>query len=301
MDAESNHELLRFYFKKVVAIFFTVVGVISNILVIAIFSMKDLRVIPMNRYLLVLAVADLIIIMFIWPQNIPTLYEKNTVSCKSVWYTIASIFNFCAYIPMIVSIDRYVAVCHSHKFQIRKKLSFQFIILFIFFVISALLAAPLSIFYDAFSDGNSTFCAPTSPTIIFYVDLYNMIFTFVVSFIIMVTTAILITKQRLITRKRLNSDAKRAKKDNILTKTMFGTNLFFLIVIAPVFLSVLYSDYQMMNSTDLWTASFIYDIANAVSLIHNSFSFFVYFICNKIFRKKFLEMIHVRKRAENNQ
>ena len=89
-----------------------------------------------------------------------------------------------------------------------------------------------------------------------------------------------------------------ANRESHLLKTLIGINVFFFVINAPFNLVLIYVSYVNLSELPSQMNLLIFNLAGTFCSIHTSFSFFVYLISNKMFRRQFFEIFRIRKISE---
>lgn len=290
-------------FNITTSILISIIGVACNTITFFIFTSKSFRDQSMNRWLAALAITDTIVVLFVWPQNLPNIYAATTFNCQMIQFAIIFTYTMCSFLITITSIDRMLAVVYPTKFAFRKKLWCQALVLLITCILTAIFNSPYFIYFGAVQESNVTSCHYTTPFVNIYVDIFLLIIYLVMPVVIILICTIAIY-HKLHSLKLKSGRLTNSNKDTYLTKTIFGTTLFYFVMNAPVDIAVIFTDYNLYYYRNVNLNVFIYNFLNFVSLLHNSCSFFVYLLCNKMFRMKFLSILsiiyHKNKIAPSN-
>jgi hypothetical protein len=283
-------------FNMATSIIITIIGVFGNSISLYIFLSKDFRHQSMNRWLAALTLTDLICVLLVWPQNVPSTYEPTPFNCKFVMFIVLHTYTLCAMLITITSIDRMLAVVYPTRFLIRKKIWCQATVLLLTCIFTAVVNSPYLVYYDVVQQDNQTICHYNTPFVNFYLDIFLLFIYLVIPVAIIMTCTIAIS-HRLSSLKFKSGRLTNSHKDTYLTKTLFGACLFFFVMNAPVNIGVIFTDYNIFFGHDINENIFIYNCLNFFSLLHNSCPFLVYLICNKLFRMKFFSLFVFKKRV----
>lgn len=310
----TSIEKLNIYFNSISTIFFTIIGLIGNSIVFLIFTSKKLRNHSMNRYLACLAISDTIEMLVSWSQIQDNSLPKSSLACKLFNYSIMIFYQYCSCLIILASFDRLITIKYPYKYEFKNKFRFQFILLSCLLVILIIINIPCLIYYDLIEmklDLNTSsiqvfnltseltkVCGFVNPMNGFYINLvYFLILSTLLPFSIMLTCTIMVTikliKNKIKMLKYTNRTANISKHGNKrelqLLKIMIGVDLFFFICNIP--LCVFISIGNFIQEKILY--GFILDIFQVISIMHNTMSFFIYMISNKMFRKQFLQLSSV--------
>ena len=87
------------------------------------------------------------------------------------------------------------------------------------------------------------------------------------------------------------NNRKEFKKESQSIIVMCAMDIFYLACNLPFCMQQLIHDSFIINNISFYNWTFIYDFTNILTNVQSSCSFFIYFFCNKHFRKYFLQMI----------
>ena len=284
-----------YYFNVISGVILLIFGIVGNSMVIVVFMSKKLRNHSMNRYLAVRAISDLIELILSVIFNIsPYLgFSQLSIFCKINAGLMIMFFQYCSNIIIIVSIDRFVSVLYAKRFRYKNSVKFQSCALFIALLATLPVSAVFSLFYTSIEKSeNVVYCDFDDLNAAFFITSLNYVFSTFIPFIVMVacTLALYRKVKKLRTKTKINrrysSFKKRDfKKEVHLLKTMIGIDFFFFICNTPICVYVI-----LIGYFPKFNDFFIFNILNFISVFHNTFSFFVYFICNKVFRQQFINI-----------
>jgi hypothetical protein len=289
---------IHYYFNLTTAIALTTIGLIGNTLVFYILTRPKFRKISIFRYLIVLTGFDTFVLLTIWPYNLPDLFLMRNValSCKLVQYMSYIAYQFCPWIIVISSIDRYMAVKYPSKYQFRNDLKYQASILSAVFIVLVFTDIPFYLYYDIFSSANQTFCGTVDVFTGFYIDLANLLISTILPFSLMILTTCLIARELYTQRLKLEKNKKRFNRELQFIKVMCAMDLFFLICNLPFCIQMIVYDVLAMHDIFYFFWTFIYDLTDFLIFIHCTCSFFLYFLFNRRFRYYFYLMIGIRRK-----
>jgi hypothetical protein len=285
-------EEIRFYMNRVFVCLFLSIGIITNLIVIAVnLSNEKMRAQSINIYFSAQSISDILIIICYLFQSIPDILPLSSIYCKLLMFIVFVAYTFTGYITGVVSIDRLLTSYYPARFLFKNKLKFQVM----FVIVSALIISiACSTNYFSFDlivldETNSTiYCG--YPDV--YFGLINGIFMVSISgiipIIVIFLSAILLGIKIRKVKKRINSINNR--RTIRFMKIIFIYNIYFIITQVPVCAAFIISNYLISNNANFY--GFLYDFTNVLSLCYNSFSLFVYLFINRIFRKRFIEMFN---------
>ena len=283
--------LIQEDFYLISSICITTIGISGNGLVLFILTRPLFHKESLFRYLIIATIADTINVLFVWPDYFPEwfLIKKLNISCKVFHYLINIPFQFSAWVLVLSSIDRYLAVLNSKKFNFRLKLKFQIFASLILFATIACVNLPI-FFY---SDVKYNNCGHINYSIAFLVDLFGLLMAVVIPFILMILSTFLILKKLLASKKNLRK--KGFEKEKNLIKTLIAMYSLFFICNLPYLVFIVIGDALKSNVFD----SFIYNLTNVLTFVYFSCDFFLYFIFNKMFRKYCFSLLGFIRRQQD--
>ena len=278
----------------VAASILSTVGIIGNSIVFYVSTRTKFRNITIFRYLATSMINDFFIIITIWFYATPDAFklETETFNCKITVYFGYLFYQYSPYIISIASIDRLLSVKYPTKFKFRTKLKYQILLLLITFSCFVFLDVIYYNYYDIHrKEDNSTYCFTSSPQIHVYIDLVNMVLM-VNSFVIMITSTIIVTRY-LMSKKAFHQNATSRKEIKCI-KVLVAMNSFYIICNLPYCLQRITQDVFNLNNIE-----FDFHIIEGVSFVliyvQNTFSFFLYLFCNKVFRGYCLSIVCSKK------
>jgi hypothetical protein len=283
-------DFLHYYYLNIISgaiLGFT--GIIGNILVIIIYSTEKLRGYAMSRYLVILAISDIFELISSIFMNLTTVWKISGLFCQFITFFVTMFFQYCSNIILIVSIDRVVSVKYVKQFNMKNKLKFQLQLAFAALLLTLPISITYSMYYYNVSIVNGTnYCDFSDPTVGIYVSTTILLTSTLIPFIVLIVCSIIIWRVINGLKKKLSKI--ESKKELQLFRTMIGMDLFFFICNTPVCTYLLI----VTISPSLYNV-LIFSILNLISMCHNTFSFFVYFFANKVFREQFWTIILKRK------
>ncbi|XP_071494077.1 growth hormone secretagogue receptor type 1-like [Diadema antillarum] len=102
-----------------------ILGVIGNLLVVAVYSQKDLRVTNAGLHILNLAAGDVFLLVIVGGFHITEFYYstwailwRTDIQCVLHRFARYVGFNITIFEMMAMAVDRYIAICHPLKFRI---------------------------------------------------------------------------------------------------------------------------------------------------------------------------------------
>ena len=278
MGASFSEDLINI----ITTISFTVIGLVGNSLVLYVFSRKEFREKAMFRYLIAATIFDILNLLLLWFYNYPEQFKMNTYSfnCKIIVYLVNFAYSTNPWFILLSTFDRFLHVYYPHKFKFRNRLNFQLTQIALIIILMLIINLPFYFYFDLSGSLNETSCG--------YVENIEMIgfIAVLLPFILMILSTVLIAN-KLIGKKIDQTNRIKHKNEKQFIKILISMDLFFLICNLPSCIYILTSDLMSIN----YFGTFTYILVNDLTLVYNSFSFFVYFFCNKLFKRYFLSML----------
>ena len=291
-------------------------GIVSNVLNIAIQSRKNLRGTWISVYLRVLAFNYLInnIIFAFDSINSPfpkTLLILNIV-CKFSQYFVYAFAASSSWILAYISIDRYITITYLRKPKCFEKILLNVLIFALIFGWNLIYYSPFFIFFQSvtnFDDNvvnstqvnftdlnvvqNETDCMvidPNTETILGLMDLVNstlLPFLIMLIFTILIIMKIMKSKKKISKHKKIPTKptSKRQNKDMKFSFIILILNAVFLIFNLPITINALF---PFLSS----------QFSNTFFETYYSIDFFIYLSINSVFRDEFLIMLRIKNKRK---
>ena len=274
---ENNYEFDHNSFILVFLSVITTFALIGNSIVIYILTKPEFLKQSLFRYLLVGTFINTIIQVLAWLFFYPdSIYmNENMLSCKLFFY-IGNIFlSLTPYLNVLTSLDTCFAVRYPTKFQLRKKLKYQVIVVSFIFIILCLLHLPEIFLLNVYSNYG---CGIIDPTPKFIINLYNLILEILIPFILMAITNSLTFNKLISLKKETNGNSfNNARK---LFKVSSSMNLFFLLTNLPYWIYCL-----IFYISNYYFSPIIYTLLYFLTVFYFSCDILIYFIANILFRQ----------------
>ena len=160
------------------------------------------------------------------------LINDLDLSCKLYSYITSVTTLFSSWLNVLCSIDVYLTVNYSSRFQFRKQLKYQLLAIFIVLVSSSLVSLPFLLYSIVKAEIG---CSTYSYQISFYLNLYFTVIFLIIPFILMVSanTSVFL---RLKEHKKHTTNHRKYKTAKYLFKISLGMNLLFLVSNLPVYI-----------------------------------------------------------------
>ena len=276
----------NYYFNMATGSVISIVGLIGNLLVLLILTRKQFRNVSMFRYYSVETAIETLQILIIWIYYFPDFFyfNENELVCKLIQSGSTLLLVFVTWMPPIISIDRFVSVKYPNQFLFRNKFKFQLTLIACLLLASSIASIPLYYFDKITSVANVTQCGYNeNPWTGFTINISLLVLSIFVPFTISITFSCLTAQQLIHKRKKLN--VKNFKKDQRLLKVLIAMDLFYFICNTPFGVFIILNSIFSMEGYYPSSMVIFYDISNFMFYVNQSFSFFVYFLSNKQFRR----------------
>ena len=225
------------------------------------------------------------------------LYNKSNISCILITFLRRFILHASSWIAVLTTFDRFTFVLygHSNRFKfLNRKLNLTGIILVMFTIIVILNAG--NFFYSL---NEVSLCKAADFTIKFLTDFISVfILRTYIPFVLMLVFNIIMIR-KIFKNKRIVSNQSSAisRKETQFTLTVIASNIYFLVLNFPYTVFYIFYDVYLYNGTfDVEILLYrkyllVNGIFSDVSFFVQTFSFFVYLLSNKLFRKEFIQII----------
>ncbi len=285
---------IHYYFNLTTAITMSVIGLVGNTLVFYILTRPKFLKQSIFRYFLVSTGNNSFVLLTMWLYCMPDLFlmNSNSLSCKLTQYFGYLFYQFCPWIIVLNSFDRYLSVHFPTKFEFRTKLKYQVLALSIIFSLLSLIDLVFFFYYDLQISSNDITlrtCSTSGVFIAFCIDLANLLISTIIPFILMLFFSIS-TGFYLMDRKSRLHQNKTLKKEKQFLKIMCAMDVFFLLCNLPFCIQMLVFDSLAINDIKYSYSTFIFDVTNLLIYIQCSCTFFIYLTCNVVFREYFISM-----------
>ena len=276
----------------------TVTGVLGNSMVLFVSTRPKFRNLSIFRYLTASMINDFFIIITMWFYATPDFFLINSVtySCKLAQYFGYLFYQYSPLIITIASIDRILSIKYPNKIKFCTELKYQILAL----LVALILLAPLDLlyytFYEITYDGNNlTLCRISSEYMHVCIDLINMVLL-IIEFMIMIISTIIVSRH-LVKKKTILGKNVKFKKEKRCIKILIVMNSFYVICNLPYCLFRITQDIFLLNNIEFQFNYIILQGATFILIyIQNTFSFFLYFFCNNVFREYCLSILFSKKK-----
>lgn len=286
-------ENIQNYLNTFASYVFMSFGLIGNLMVfIVLMSNSEMRSQPSNVYLATLTIPDTILVIIYLFQAIPSLVPLTPDFCKLTMDLVITAYSLSSLFNAVVSIDRLLSVYFPKKFVFKNKASFQLKFIFVTFILYFIACSTNYFLFTQIkvNIGNLTLshCGYNDRWYGFINDIYLFTLSHAISIIVMITSALLIAYKLIKISKSLQRDLDLKSKKFI--RIILILNIYYIVTQLPICIVTMLRHFSVALKMDRNLTIFLYDITNFLSVIHNAFSFYVYFCINKLFRKRLLNI-----------
>ena len=298
--------MLKYFLDKIFAPFLAAFGLITNILVMMVYSRSRFKKLPTRNFWRLLSFIDILNVIQIIKHFLKNAFRiqpklMSQLMCKLVGYL--SHFNsISAWLLVFISLERFFSILYPRFSKVLQLKSSQIIACLIIFIFNLLFYSQRFVYDNLFELFNNSVqnnqtnnqqivCSITSTysgafLVFKWIDL---VISVLVPFILMFFCSIFLIRSIYLSRKRVLvtshslPEKKRLQRDIRFSITTVLLNVIFIAFNLPI------NIYLIQGSRDL----FYFSIVD--SLYYSSYvvNFFVYFTVNSIFREEFLLMCHL--------
>ena len=284
-----------------------IIGVIGNFFEIIIFSRQSLNKYSYSFYSRVMAISDFCFMVYAFINSIGFNFGFNLETlgpmfCKIVQFIPYYFAGFSIYILTIIAFDRMITIVYSRRFLITKKRWFQRVVVVIaacMIVITCMLL-PLNSNLVEINQPNSNqttlLCEIT--TYFLNVEMWIILITVIIVNIIInnclnfKTIRFIMASRRRVNGNHNNRNSSLSSRDRKFAICSVCLNLSAMILKLPFSLSLVILSYSNKSFEQMYS---IIQITGTVSMIDNSFSFFINMFVNSLFYDEFLRLFGFRK------
>lgn len=296
-------------------------GIIFNLISLFIFSRSNLNKTNMGFFYLNITTWNTIALLFSFfliDSKVVLGYDLsliNDVSCASVWFLRRFVRFVSPWLEVLVTVDRYMFICHTNKFQFLKSKLYLSIIIVIICICLLLQSIPnlyykIYITYENKNITNNTNLnilreCKTTKEIGLIADLIPLFIKVLIPMIIMIILSVLLVrkvKEKKIKKSFTKNGDSNNSKELQFALTIIGMNATFIAINLPLsFMNSFRSIYnnllvKQINSI-LATAiiNFLYSLSFQIANLYYSFMFFSYLIFNKLYLNEILHLFKLAK------
>lgn len=276
-----------------------VTSIMTNILVICVYSRKRFSKLPTRNVWRLISFVDLFSSLQLTKHFLTNTFDYNAYHSSR---PICKILNFLSYSNSIaawllvyISSERFLAI---HFSRISHKLhKYQPLICIGIVLYNVILYSQDLLYIDLFVADNITVCYylpeyETAYLVFVWVDLFN---ASVIPFVLMFILSILLTvyifasrkkmAKRLSIQKAINTKSSRNYcRDIKFSVTLIFLNVFFITFTLPITLCFM---------TDICGSDLVFSILDDVYYTAFALNFFIYLAVNNVFRNEFRVMLHI--------
>jgi hypothetical protein len=216
--------------------------------------------------------------------------NENIFSCKLFYYKGNIFLSITPYLNVLTSLDTYFAVKYPTKYQFRKELKYQLMVILFLFSLLSLLHLPEVFMLNVYPDYG---CGIINSEPKFILNLYNLCLEILIPFIFMIILNFSTFKKLVSLKKQTNqrsfNDAKK------LFKVSSSMNLFFLLTNLPYWIYCL-----IFYISSYYFSALTYTLLYFLTVFYYSCDIIIYFIANRLFRKHCLSLskFFIRKKRK---
>ena len=277
------------------------IGSIGNPLTFYILTRPKFLKETIFRYFIVAEIIDMInlILLLIWFLSSAFKFIEGVLACKLLQYIAYVLFSLYPWISTLNSVDRLLAINFRSQFKFRKELKFQALAVGCI-VFAALLAnIPYLIYIDL--DNNSN-CVLQDDLVAFYIYLGYIIGSDVIPFFIRILCTVFTVMFLIRSKRKVYRLKPSYKRETTLLKSVLTMDIWFLICYTPVIvIDLIQHKYSIRSATEpFWLL--LHDTLAMLPMVQASCNFFIFLLCNKLFKKQFYSLMKCCKKpvASNN-
>ena len=289
MSSENNLEIIDKQLVKISGIVLAIIGVTGNSLVFYILTRPKFLKESIFRFFIISEIAASLLLIMACVYGIPTLFKLDVppIFCKIFLFFMYILYDFYPWVSVMNSIDRFLNLKYTTNFKLFKKFKIQALIAISIFFMLMIFNIPRIVYG---TKSNVSLCAINNNLAGFYMNLFNLIISDIIPFFIMICSTFLIFHYLITQKKKLQENVANFRREKQFIQSVLAMDLWFLICYSPFcFLQLYRFSVQFDDSASL--NQLLNDITIVLATIEVSCNFFVYFLCNKLFRSYFLSMI----------
>ena len=304
----SNYERARYVFTWFLVIT-GLIGIISNILAICVFSRKSLRKYSYSFFCVIMGISDIVILLHSFRHWAGYILEADLdlVSqffCTVDTYTENIAATFSLWMLTVISFDRLFTVVYPNRFQIFKKRWFQVLIVVVLLVYNIAIDLPLAIGYQIVNYYIRPYLSIQKCFISLSLNIsqsvilaVNFIFTIIlVNNVVNVKIVwfLVSSRQKISESLGMAKVRKISSRDRKFAICSIGLNLNCMFFKLPLILSLLIGGTLKM---DLYQIQLFYTAVGFFYSLDNAASLFINLFVNSVFYEEMLIMLRIKKVA----
>jgi hypothetical protein len=292
MELIEKEQYIELILQIIIPFLLIIFGLIGNITIFFVFSLKTISKFPIRNLYRALAVSDTLYLLFISIELICfycfdfSLRKISNLSCKITRYLTFFLGSLSAWLLVYISINKYILI-RFNKNKLIQKNWFQCISILVIFFYNLVYYSPAIVLlslkenYSNQSNDSNVFysCVCDHEYFIDYMDLMNFTllpFFFMIIFSIMIIITIFRSRLRILRLGNIH-DRNRFKKDIKFAISSILLNIFFVILNLPLCIgNIIDSENEIFN-----------DVNFCVFLSNFCVNFYILIFSNSIFRKEF--------------
>ena len=232
-----------------------------------------------------------------------SLSDQSDLACKLFSFLRRFITHTSSWIAVITTFDRFTFVLYGHRdrFRFLKSKRNLIYMIFITFLMIAIMDTP-NLFFHIMKNGQC------NGDILFYVtsDIISILVRTYIPISIMVVFNIIMIRKIIEKSKSMSHQSPLSQKESHFTMSVIAFDVYSFILNFPLSLFFIFYDINLyLNSfqgNKLFHAYYniIFNITHDISFCKQTFSFLLYFACNKLFRNELLNIIGRFFRFQNS-
>jgi hypothetical protein len=276
-------------------------GTIGNLLTLIVYTRRKFWNTPFGFYNSCLAIVDTLILyvgslkFYLSASNTIDITTHSLFGCKFFTAGIYVLPQFSAWIIVLISVERLIAIRALKNFFFVKKRNFQFVSLVAIFVLILVINFPNILYLQLKENSfdNSTFKKCDLDSSLFTHNFRNVIDLLAYTlapFILMTTCSVFISITIIQSKLKFRSIRHRSmRRQYQLSFTLIFTNVVFLLFNLPICIVMIIKNSRNLDIYDP-QLELAYTIANILSYINFSISVFINFAINRLFTQQFLKI-----------
>lgn len=276
----------------------SIISLIFNPIAAGIYLSKTFKGQSMRVYNPAILISDIVPLVlgssFYWAHY---LFVTNEIYCKVVIYLSNVTPIFSSWISAILAVDRVLFIFYPNRFTFLKKLKFQCACIIFAFILPSILILQLVIQLvpSPFNNPlvNCVYLTPPGYNSQIYFIVYFICFALLPFLIMIICSTLMIAKLKKIKKNvGKTNDAETSKLNRKFSRSVLGSNVFFLISVLPYcILNIISFILQSQNAVLLDTYAYLslsYSISNLLLYIYYSTPIIIHILCNRLFRQTFM-------------
>jgi hypothetical protein len=296
MSSSTDFDTALHYVKSVMIS----TGLIGNIITVIVFSRKAFQKNSISTYSQALAISQCLTLIQLMTSINYLAYKTQLLNlsdswCKAVMYITLENNSIPGWILVAFSVDKTISMSRR-QIQIIKKKWFQWSVVAAIVIFNVLLYLEILIslkLQQYSSYVKILYCDFTTLSFFTPFIIITLLESTMIPFVIMMVSSIITIRLLYRSRRSLERAGKisreRKSRDAKYAVTSIAFNLMHVVMKTPNFV------WYILYANKISTSSYFLTISFFLFLVNCSFTFFVNFASNSIFRREFLILIRLRK------